>query len=629
MGSFDHIPTGPQRAPRGTEKTCKSWAAEAAMRMLMNNLDPDNAERPEDLVVYGGTGKAARSWPDFHRIVASLQDLEDDETLIVQSGRAQGIFKTHEDAPRVLIANSLLVPEWANWDEFNRLEAMGLTMYGQMTAGSWIYIGTQGILQGTYETFAACAKQHFGGSLAGRLVVTGGLGGMGGAQPLAATMNGAAVLCIEVDPARIQRRLDTRYLMAKADTLDEAMQLLEEAKAANKPLSVGLLGNCAEVLPEMVSRGIIPDVITDQTSAHDELAGYVPDGMSLEEADALRVENPQEYVKRSVAAMGRHVFAMREMQKRGAIAFDYGNNIRAQAVKAGVDDAFEIKGFIPEYIRPLFCEGKGPFRWAALSGDPADRSKYQIGVLREDRGRGGSKLLHRIFTEGRKVFISRPINHFPLEEGAAKSFLMGGGIGVTPMIAMAHRLHALGREFELHYSVSQRQEAGFLTDLAAVPWAARVHLHISAEGSRAQLDQLLSGYRQGYHVYTCGPERYMESVIQAAERQGYPEEARHLEYFSVPELPEYKNHEFTLRLARSGRAFQIPAEKSATDVLQENGIAIDVKCSDGICGVCKCGLISGEVEHRDFVLSKAQRETSVILCQSRAAAKDGVIEVDL
>ena len=268
-------------------------------------------------------------------------------------------------------------------------------------------------------------------------------------------------------------------------------------------------------------------------------------------------------------------------------------------------------------------------RQYSMSGDPADRSKYQIGVLREDRGRGGSKLLHRIFTEGRRVFISRPINHFPLEEGAAKSFLMGGGIGVTPMIAMAHRLHALGRDFELHYSVSQRQEAGFLTDLAAVPWAARVHLHISAEGSRAQLDQLLSGYRQGYHVYTCGPERYMESVIQAAEGQGYPEEARHLEYFSVPELPEYKNHEFTLRLARSGRAFQIPAEKSATDVLQENGIAIDVKCSDGICGVCKCGLISGEVEHRDFVLSKAQRETSVILCQSRAAAKDGVIEVDL
>jgi urocanate hydratase len=360
------------RAPRGNKLSCKGWPQEAALRMLMNNLDPEVAEAPDRLVVYGGTGKAARSWPDFHRIVASLRSLGDDETLLVQSGRAQGIFRTHEDAPRVLIANSNLVPKWGTWDEFNRLEAMGLTMYGQMTAGSWIYIGTQGILQGTYETFAACGRRHFGGSLAGRLVVTGGLGGMGGAQPLAATMNGAAVLCVEVDPTRIQRRIETRYLMKSTDDLDTALGWLAEAQRNGEGLSVGLLGNCATVLPELVRRGITPDVVTDQTSAHDELRGYVPDGMSLDEAVALRERDPVEYVRRSVDAMGRHVAAMRAMQKAGAIAFDYGNNIRAQAVKAGVDDAFEIKGFVPEYIRPLFCEGQGPFRWAALSGDPAD-----------------------------------------------------------------------------------------------------------------------------------------------------------------------------------------------------------------------------------------------------------------
>jgi urocanate hydratase len=360
------------RAPRGTQRTCKGWPQEAALRMLMNNLDPDVAEAPDRLVVYGGTGKAARSWPDYHRIVASLRSLENDETLLVQSGRAQGIVRTHEDAPRVLIANSNLVPKWGTWDEFNRLEALGLTMYGQMTAGSWIYIGTQGILQGTYETFAACARRHFGGDLAGRLVVTGGLGGMGGAQPLAATMNGAACLCIDVDPHRVARRIETRYLMKQASSLDEALGWLDAAKAERRALSVGLVGNCAEVLPELVRRGIIPDVVTDQTSAHDELNGYVPDGMTLDAAIALRQADPVQYVERSIDAMGRHVAAMRALQQRGAIAFDYGNNIRAQAVKAGVTDAFEIKGFVPEYIRPLFCEGQGPFRWAALSGDPED-----------------------------------------------------------------------------------------------------------------------------------------------------------------------------------------------------------------------------------------------------------------
>ena len=365
-----HAPT--IRAPRGSALSCKGWPQEAALRMLMNNLDPDVAEDPANLVVYGGTGKAARSWPDYHRIVASLRDLGGDETLLVQSGRAQGIFKTHEDAPRVLLANSLLVPKWATLAEHQRLEALGLTMYGQMTAGSWIYIGTQGIVQGTYETFAACARKHFGGDLKGRLVVTGGLGGMGGAQPLAATMNGGTILCIEVDPHRIDRRIATGYLMQRTDNLDEALRLLDEARRAGQPLSVGLLGNCAEVLPELVRRDITPDIVTDQTSAHDELHGYVPDGLSLADAVTLRQENPAEYIRRSVDAMGKHVAAMRELQNRGAIAFDYGNNIRAQAVKAGVADAFEIKGFIPLYIRPLFCEGQGPFRWAALSGDPQD-----------------------------------------------------------------------------------------------------------------------------------------------------------------------------------------------------------------------------------------------------------------
>jgi urocanate hydratase len=369
------------RAPRGTELSCKGWVQEAALRMLMNNLDREVAEAPERLVVYGGTGKAARSWPDYHRIVASLRSLESDETLLVQSGRAVGIFKTHEDAPRVLLANGLLVPKWATWDEHNRLSALGLTMFGQMTAGSWIYIGTQGILQGTYETFIACGRTHFDGDLGGKLIVTGGLGGMGGAQPLAATMAGAAILCVEVDPERIARRLEHKYLMRSTSSLDEALRWLDEARAKKQALSVGLEGNCAEVLPELVRRGVIPDIVTDQTSAHDPLRGYVPDGMSLAAALELRERDGDEYVRRSIAAMGKHVRAMRDMQEAGAIAFDYGNNIRAFAVEAGIEDAFEIKGFIPEYIRPLFCEGKGPFRWAALSGDPEDIYKTDKAIV--------------------------------------------------------------------------------------------------------------------------------------------------------------------------------------------------------------------------------------------------------
>ncbi|UCE58407.1 MAG: urocanate hydratase [Phycisphaerales bacterium] len=368
-------------APRGAEITCKGWQQEAAMRMLMNNLDPDVAENPAELIVYGGSGKAARSWPDFDRIVASLKQLENDETLLVQSGRAVGIVKTHSDAPRVLIANSLLVPHWANWDEFRRLEAKGLTMYGQMTAGSWIYIGTQGILQGTYETFGAAAREHFDGSLAGRLVITGGLGGMGGAQPLAATMNEGVCLCVEVDRARIERRMETRYLDRWTADLDEALGWTSEAVKAKTPLSVGLLGNCADVLPELVRRNVIPDVLTDQTSAHDALKGYVPNGMTFTEAVKLRQTDPDRYITESMRSMAEHVQAMLELQERGAITFDYGNNIRGQAKLAGVENAFDIVGFVPLFIRPLFCEGQGPFRWAALSGDPKDIARTDQAVL--------------------------------------------------------------------------------------------------------------------------------------------------------------------------------------------------------------------------------------------------------
>jgi urocanate hydratase len=359
-------------APRGATISCKGWPQEAALRMLMNNLDPAVAERPEDLIVYGGSGRAARSWEAFDAIVATLRRLEHDETLLIQSGKPVAVFRTHPWAPRVLIANALLVPAWATWDVFRDLEDRGLTMYGQMTAGSWIYIGTQGILQGTYETLAELARRHFGGSLSGRLVVTAGLGGMGGAQPLAVTMNGGVALVIEVDPERIQRRLATRYVDERARSLDAALARVDEYRAAGQPRSIALEGNAAELLPEIVRRGVTVDVVTDQTSAHDALNGYVPDGLSLADAASLRRSDPDEYVRRSTAAMGKHVRAMLALQQRGAIAFDYGNNIRAQAEKAGVAEAFQIPGFVPEYIRPLFCRGKGPFRWAALSGDPAD-----------------------------------------------------------------------------------------------------------------------------------------------------------------------------------------------------------------------------------------------------------------
>src|SRR5213596_1400281 len=359
-------------APRGSECTCKGWHQEAAMRMLMNNLDPDVAENPEQLVVYGGTGRAARSWEAFDAIVRSLRELENDETLLVQSGKPVGKFRTHDEAPRVLIANSNLVGQWNNYAEFNRLERMGLTMYGQMTAGSWIYIGSQGIVQGTFETFAAAGRKHFGGSLDGKFVLTGGLGGMGGAQPLAATMNGALFLGVEVDPARIEKRLKSGYCDKIASTLDEALQLIDQARRDGQSLSVGLVGNCADVLPEIVNRGIVPDVLTDQTSAHDALNGYVPHGMSLEDALTLRRKNPDEYIERAMHSMAIHVDAMLALQKKGAVTFDYGNNIRAQAKKHGVKNAFDIRGFVPEYIRPLFCEGRGPFRWVALSGDAAD-----------------------------------------------------------------------------------------------------------------------------------------------------------------------------------------------------------------------------------------------------------------
>ena len=343
--------------------------------MLMNNLDPDVAERPNELIVYGGTGRAARNWAAFDAIVRSLRQLENDETLIVQSGKPVGVFRTHEYAPRVLIANANLVGHWSNWDEFHRLERLGLTMYGQMTAGSWIYIGSQGIVQGTFETFAAAAKRHFGGSLAGKLVVSGGMGGMGGAQPLAATMNGACFLGVDVDRTRIEKRIATGYCDHLAETLDDALRLLDEAASRGEAVSVGLVGNCADILPELVRRGTVPHVLTDQTSAHDPLNGYVPNGMTLEQAVALRTNNPEDYTRRSLETMAVHVRAMLDLKRMGAVTFDYGNNIRAHAKLAGVENAFDIPGFVPEYIRPLFCEGRGPFRWAALSGNPEDIRK--------------------------------------------------------------------------------------------------------------------------------------------------------------------------------------------------------------------------------------------------------------
>jgi urocanate hydratase len=371
------------RAPRGQELSCKGWPQEAVLRMLMNNLDPDVAERPEDLVVYGGTGRAARSWEAYDAIVASLRDLEGDETLLVQSGKPVGVMRTHAWAPRVLIANSNLVPEWATWDEFRRLEDLGLTMYGQMTAGSWIYIGTQGIVQGTYECFAEIARRNHGGSLAGSITLTAGLGGMGGAQPLAVTMNDGVVLCVEVDAHRIRRRLETRYLDEQADDLDDAVARCRAAAADRRPLSVGLEGNAAEVLTALLDAGFEADIVTDQTSAHDPLGGYVPDRMTLEEAERLRVEDSEEYVRRARAAMAAHCAAMVGFKDRGAEVFDYGNSLRAEAKLGGFERAFDYPGFVPAYVRPLFCEGKGPFRWVALSGDPADIHATDRAVLEE------------------------------------------------------------------------------------------------------------------------------------------------------------------------------------------------------------------------------------------------------
>ena len=369
------------RAPRGTQLTCKSWLTEAPLRMLMNNLDPEVAGDPANLIVYGGTGKAARSWEDFWAIVNTLKELELDETLLVQSGKPVAVFKTHPDAPRVLIANSLLVPHWATWEKFRELERKGLIMYGQMTAGSWIYIGTQGILQGTYETLASVAKKHFGGSLKGKFVLSAGLGEMGGAQPLAITMNEGVGLIVEINPAKIERRLKTNYLDTWTHDLDEALELVEEYRKSGRAISIGLLGNAADVYPELVQRNIIPDVVTDQTAAHDELNGYVPGGMTYDEALKLRRENPEKYIELSFASMVRHVQAMIDMQKAGAVVFDYGNNLRGQAQRGGHPDPFQFPGFVPAYIRPLFCEGKGPFRWVALSGDPQDIYRTDQAIL--------------------------------------------------------------------------------------------------------------------------------------------------------------------------------------------------------------------------------------------------------
>ncbi len=360
------------RAPRGSTRTCKGWIQEAALRMLMNNLDQEVAENPRELIVYGGAGKAARNWDAYHSIVRELTRLENDQTLLIQSGKPVGVLRTHEFAPRVLIANSNLVGHWATRDEFRRLETLGLIMFGQMTAGSWMYIGTQGIVQGTFETFAAAAVKHFGGDLAGRFVLTGGMGGMGGAQPLAATMNGAALLCVEVDPVRIERRIKTGYCDRMTTSMDEAVDWVSTARRDRQALSVGLVGNCAEVLPEMAKRGVVPDLLTDQTSAHDPLNGYIPAGYSLEDAVRLRRQDPTEYVNRSMNSIAIHVRAMLDFQKAGSVVFDYGNNIRTMAFQRGVQDAYAFPGFVPAYIRPLFCEGRGPFRWVALSGDPSD-----------------------------------------------------------------------------------------------------------------------------------------------------------------------------------------------------------------------------------------------------------------
>ncbi len=370
--SSDSAPAPTVRGPRGTELSCRGWQQEAAMRMLMNNLDPEVAEKPQELIIYGGRGKAARNWDCYHAIVSSLKALAADETLLVQSGKPVGVFRTHEYAPRVLIANSNLVGHWSNWEQFDALDRAGLMMYGQMTAGSWIYIGTQGILQGTFETFAAAGRKHFGGDLSGKLVASGGMGGMGGAQPLAATLNGAAFLGIDVDPERIKRRVKTGYCDVMVNSLDEALRILKNAVRKREATSVGLVGNCAEIIPEMAKRGVVPDLLTDQTSAHDPMFGYVPEGVKPEEAGEIRKRDPQAYQKRSMESIAKHVQGMLDLQKLGAITFDYGNNIRTFAFQQGVKDAYDFPGFVPAYIRPLFCEGRGPFRWAALSGEPSD-----------------------------------------------------------------------------------------------------------------------------------------------------------------------------------------------------------------------------------------------------------------
>jgi urocanate hydratase len=369
------------RAPRGTRLTCKGWIQEAALRMLMNNLNPEVAEKPQELIVYGGTGKAARNWQCYDAIVESLKNLENDETLLVQSGKPVGIFKTHENAPRVLISNSMLVPKWATWEEFRRLEGLGLTMYGQMTAGSWIYIGTQGILQGTYETFAAAAAKHFGKNLAGKFLLTAGLGGMGGAQPLAATMNGAACLVVEVDLQRIKRRLVTGYLDTMTNNLEDALAQVRAAKEKKIPLSIGLLGNAAEIIPRIAAGNFLPDIVTDQTSAHDTLNGYVPSGMLYTKALELRKKDPQQYMALAKSSIADHMKGLLKLKEKGAVVFDYGNNIRGEASANGVKKAFDIPGFVPEYIRPLFCDGKGPFRWVALSGDPEDIYRTDRAIL--------------------------------------------------------------------------------------------------------------------------------------------------------------------------------------------------------------------------------------------------------
>jgi urocanate hydratase len=418
------------RAPRGSEISCRGWQQEAALRMLMNNLDPDVAERPEDLVVYGGTGKAARSWEAFDAIVATLRTLADDETLLVQSGKPVGVFRTHAGAPRVLIANSNLVGDWATWDRFRELERAGLIMYGQMTAGSWIYIGTQGILQGTYETFGAVARQHFGGSLRGKWVLTGGMGGMGGAQPLAATMAEASILCVEADPQRIQRRIEQRYCDRMTFDIDEALAWVHHGATHGHPVSIGLVGNCAEVLPEIVRRGVVPDVLTDQTSAHDELNGYIPAGMSVEAAADARKRDPRWYVERSMHSMRVHCEAMVDLMRRGAVTFDYGNNLRGQARDAGYSDAFAFPGFVPAYVRPLFCEGKGPFRWCALSGEPADIHRTDELVLSLFPG---DEHLHRWITmaQERIAFQGLPARICWLGQGDRARF----GVALNDLVA--------------------------------------------------------------------------------------------------------------------------------------------------------------------------------------------------